>query len=134
LKLITVLLVDDNAIFLRTATIFLELLENVHVVGTASGGKEGLEKTILLRPDIVLVDLDMPDLHGLDVIPKIRQTLADTSIIALTMLEEDGYRKVSLAAGAHEFISKAAMNTDLPPAIYRLAGRDDLVNKRGTDV
>jgi DNA-binding NarL/FixJ family response regulator len=134
LKLITVLLVDDNAIFLRTATIFLEQLENVQVVGTASGGKEGLEKTVFLRPDIVLVDLDMPDLHGLDVIPKIRQTLTDTNIIALTMLEEDGYRKVSLAAGAHEFISKATMHTDLPPAIYRLAGHDDLANKRGTDV
>jgi DNA-binding NarL/FixJ family response regulator len=134
LKPISILVVDDSVVFLRTVKIFLEQLDYVQVVGTACGGEEGLEKAVALRPDIVLLDLSMPDLGGLEVIPKVRAASAGARIIALTMLDEDGYREVSLAAGAHEFISKATMHTDLPAAIYRLAGRDDPSEKRGTDV
>jgi DNA-binding NarL/FixJ family response regulator len=122
---ISILLVDDSAVFLRMAKLFLQDLDHVEVVGTAGGGETGIEQSLLLRPDIVLVDLNMPDLHGLNMIPKLRAALPSTRIIALTMLEEDGFRKVSMAAGAHEFIPKTRMHTDLPPVIYRLAGRPE---------
>jgi DNA-binding NarL/FixJ family response regulator len=123
LKPISILLVDDSAVFLRMAKLFLQDLDDVEVVGTAGGGESGVEQTLRLRPDIVLVDLNMPDLHGLNVIPKLRAALPATRIVALTMLDDDGFRQVSIAAGAHEFISKTRMHTDLPPVIYRLAGR-----------
>jgi two-component system response regulator NreC len=125
LKSISILVIDDSAVFLRMAKLFLQDLEDVEVVGTAGGGKSGIEQTLRLRPDIVLVDLSMPDLHGLNVIPKLREALPATHIIALTMLDEDGFRRVSLASGAHDFISKTRMHTDLPPVIYRLAGRPE---------
>jgi two-component system response regulator NreC len=122
-KPISILLVDDSAVFLRMAKLFLQDLKDVEVVGTAGGGENGIEQTLRLRPDIVLVDLNMPDLHGLNVIPKLREALPETRIVALTMLDDDGFRRVSTAAGAHEFISKTRMHSDLPPVIYRLAGR-----------
>lgn len=125
MKPITILLVDDSAVFLRMAKLFLDDLEDVEVVGTAGGGKTGIEQTLRLQPDIVLVDLSMPDLHGLNVIPKLREALPATRIVALTMLDEDGFRKVSMASGAHEFISKTRMHSELPPVIYRLAGRPE---------
>lgn len=107
------------------AKLFLAQFERLEVVGTAAGGKEGLKLALNVRPDIALVDLNMPDLHGLDVIPKMREALPETRIIALTMLDEDGYREASLAAGASEFVSKETMNVDLPLAIYRLAGQGE---------
>jgi DNA-binding NarL/FixJ family response regulator len=124
-KSISILLVDDSAVFLRTAKIFLEQLDDVEVVGTATGGQSGLEQTLSLRPDIVLVDLNMPDFHGLELIAKLRETSPGTNVIALTMFDDDGHRKFSLASGAHEFVSKATMHADLPGAIYRLAGREE---------
>ena len=125
MKAISLLLVDDNPTFLRMAKLFLAQFERLEVVGTAAGGKEGLKLALNVRPDIALVDLNMPDLHGLDVIPKMREALPETRIIALTMLDEDGYREASLAAGASEFVSKETMNVDLPLAIYRLAGQGE---------
>ncbi len=118
---LSVLLVDDNSNFLRMAKLFLAQLKNVAVVGTATGGEDGFKQALNLKPDIVCVDLNMPDLHGLDLIPKLRKALPETGIIALTMLDEDGYREASLAAGADAFISKEKMNADLPRAICRLA-------------
>ncbi|HEY2987580.1 MAG TPA: response regulator transcription factor [Candidatus Binatia bacterium] len=125
MKPISILLVDDSAVFLRTAKLFLEQLDGVEVVGTAYGGESGLRESLCLRPDIILMDLNMPDLHGLEVIPKLREALPATCIIALSMLDEDGFRRVSFAAGAHEFISKATMHADLPSAIFRLGRRPE---------
>jgi DNA-binding NarL/FixJ family response regulator len=131
LKPISIVLVDDSPVFLRTAKLFLQQLDGVEVVGTAHGGESGLRESLSLRPDIVLMDLNMPDLHGLDVIPKLREALPATHIIALTMLEEDGYRGVSRAAGAHEFIPKTRMHAELPAAIYRLGGRPEPPKRNG---
>lgn len=122
---ISVLLVDDSAVFLRTAKIFLEQLDYVAVVGTATGGRSGLEQALSLRPQIVVVDLNMPDLHGLELIAALHEKMAATKVIALTMFDDDGHRKFALLSGAHAFVSKATMHNDLPLAIYRLAGRGE---------
>ena len=70
MKPISILLVDDSAVFLRMAKLFLQDLDDVEFVGTAGGGESGIEQTLRLGPDIVLVDINMLDLHGLNVIPK----------------------------------------------------------------
>jgi len=124
---ISVLLVDDNPTFLRVAARFLQAHEGVNVVGTANGGQEALVKAQDLRPQVILLDLAMPDLPGLQAIPRLREVVPQTGIIALTLLDTSGYRQAALSAGADDFIPKAALNTDLLPAIQRLAqaGRDD---------
>lgn len=120
---ISVLLVDDNLTFLGILTRFLqEQHQNeVMVIGTAGGGAEGLDKAWKLRPDIVLLDLRMPALCGLETIPLLRSMLPDVGIIALTLWHANGYREAALAAGADDLLSKFAVNTDLLPAIRRVA-------------
>ena len=119
---ISVLLVDDNRIFLRITGRFLMKHGDVDLVGTAGGGVEALSKAQKLRPQVILLDLAMPDLPGLEIIPRLREVVPEMRIIALTMLDTEEYRKAALAAGADEFVPKADLNTDLLPAIRRVVG------------
>jgi DNA-binding NarL/FixJ family response regulator len=118
---VSVLLVDDSPIFLRIATQFLQQYGDVVVLGVADGGKECLLQAKRLQPQVVLLDLSMPDLPGLEVIPRLRAVQPQVGIIILTMLDTNGYRQAALAAGADDFISKANMADDLLPAIQRVA-------------
>jgi len=124
---ISVLLVDDNAMFRRIATSFLEEESGreVRVVGTAGGGDEALAQAESLKPEVVVMDLRMPGLSGLETIPRLRRLVPGARIIVLTLFDGQGYRKASLDAGADEFVGKARMGVDLLPAIRGLvsAGR-----------
>jgi DNA-binding NarL/FixJ family response regulator len=117
---VSVLLIDDNPIFLRCATFFLKKGADIDVVGTACGGKDALALADILKPDIALVDLSMADLPGLELIPQLRTALPRMGIIVLTLLDADDYRKAALAAGADGFVSKHTMNKDLIPTIQRI--------------
>lgn len=135
---ISVLLVDNNPAFLHILTGFLQRYgrSQILIAGTASGGKEALTKAQLLRPQVILIDLSMPDLHGLEAIPQLRSLLPDVKIIALTLLDSGSYRQAALAAGANDFVSKTQLDTDLLPAIWRLGWVDrprrGLSNECGT--
>lgn len=120
---VAVLLVDDSAVFLDAATQFLQdhCAEEVNVVGTASGGNRAIVQAEALRPQVVVLDLRMPGMTGLEMIPRLRTLLPEVRIVMLTQLEARGYREAALAAGADEFVSKARMDSDLPPAIRRVA-------------
>lgn len=120
---VSVLLVDDNTTFRNVAAKFLKTLPGLSVAGTAVGGLDGLAQAQALRPDLILVDLQMRDLDGLSLIPQLRALLPQTNIIALTLLEASAFRGVSLAAGADEFVDKATMFADLWPAIERVRQR-----------
>jgi DNA-binding response OmpR family regulator len=117
---ISVMLVDDNPTFLRVATQFLEAHKGVNVVGTANGGEEALTIAETERPQVVLIDLAMPDLPGLKAIPRLREMLPDAGIIALTVMNTKSFREAALSVGANIFLPKAHMRTDLLPAIRRL--------------
>jgi len=119
---ISLLLVDDSPTFLRLVSRFLseQYPDEVLVVGIAEGGEAGLAQAQALRPDIVLIDLAMPGLPGLKAIPLLRGALPNLGIIALTLMEPNGYRQAAFAAGADEFVSKATLATDLLPAIRRV--------------
>ena len=116
-----VLLVNDNPTFLRIATRYLEEHEGIAVVASLSGGTEALASVEELRPDVALIDLVMPDLPGLEVIPRLRAARPELGIIALTLLDADAYRRAALAAGADEFVPKSVLITELIPAIRRAA-------------
>ncbi|MFB0536671.1 MAG: response regulator transcription factor [Anaerolineae bacterium] len=124
MKPISVLLVDDNPSFLRIAIRFLQEHDDVAVVGAAGGGEEALALAQDLQPDIVLIDLAMPGLSGLGTIPRLRAVLPEAGIIALTVLDTTSYWQAALAAGANDFVPKTRLNTDLLPAIRRVAQAD----------
>lgn len=124
MKPISVLLVDDNPAFLHLITRFLQEYDDVAVVGAAGGGEEALALAQDLQPDMVLIDLAMPGLSGLAAIPRLRAMLPEVGIIALTVLNTNSYWEAALAAGANDFVAKASLNTDLLPAIRRVAQGD----------
>ncbi len=119
-KPVSVLLVDDNPAFLRTATFFLEQCGEVAVIGVATDGSEALAQARVLQPDIVLLDLVMPGVTGWQVIACLRTERPEVGIIAMSVWDIDSYRQAALEAGADEFVSKAAVNTALLPAIWRV--------------
>lgn len=120
---IRVMLVDDNPTFLRVATTFLE--ENSHgeldIVGAAHCGEEALALAPALQPQIILLDLAMPGLSGMETAPRLQQALPEVGIIALTVFGGERYRQAALTAGADDFVSKTALITDLLPAIRQVA-------------
>jgi DNA-binding NarL/FixJ family response regulator len=124
---IRVLLVDDHEAFLRVATEFLKRhneLNKLAVVGVARGGEEALTLAQDLRPQVILIDLNMPGLNGLETIPRLRAMLPEAGIIALTLLDPKVYRQAALAAGADDFVPKGNLSTDLLPAIRQVVGSE----------
>jgi len=118
---ISVLLVDNNLIFLRIVTRFLDAHDDVIVVGTVCRGENALPLIQNVEPDIVLVDIAMPNLlEGLEFVPRLRAALPTVGIIALTLLGIDGFRQAALDAGVDDFVPKAAMGADLLTAIRRV--------------
>ena len=118
---VRVMLVDDSPILLRSVTDFLEQYDELVVVGTASSGEEALAQAEELRPQVILIDLRMPGMGGLEAIPRLRAMLPGAGIIAMTLHDVDVYREAALAAGADEFLVKKALGTELLPAIRRVA-------------
>jgi DNA-binding NarL/FixJ family response regulator len=90
------------------------------VAGTVQDSREALAQTRALQPDMVLIDLSMPDLPGLEVIPRLRTACPKLGIIALTLLDTDHYRQAALAAGADAFVAKATLSSSLLPAIRQV--------------
>jgi len=120
MKPISVLLVDDNPTFLRIVERYLQAEEEITVVGAAEGGDEALALVHRLKPDIVLTDLAMPKVSGMETILRMRAAWPKMGIIALTLLDTTGYRQAALTAGADDFVAKDALNTDLLPTIQRV--------------
>ena len=120
---ISVLLIDDNSVFLRILKRFLEEHSGgeVVVVGSVNGGERALTTASALKPQVILVDLAMPDMHGLDLIPPLRASLPGAIIIVLTLTDPDSYCSAVLAAGADAFVSKTFLEEELLPTMRRLS-------------
>jgi len=119
---ISILVVDDNPVFLDVLCRFLGQQEDVHVVGRAYGGKSAMDMVQELCPDVVLLDLAMNDMHGLQAIPKLRETAPGVRVVVLTLMEAEDYRQPALDAGAHAFVSKVDLFTKLIPAVRAVVG------------
>ena len=104
----------------------MEKHDDVVLVGAVEGGRAALAQAQELRPEVMLIDLAMPDMPGLELIARLRAADLETRIIALTMLDTEEFRKAALAAGADDFVPKDAVTTELLPAIRRLGRADDL--------
>ncbi len=115
----TVLFIDDNETFLRHATRFVERDPRLRVVGTARRVAEGLTTAKRLHPDVILLDLSMPERGGIEAIADFREAAPEARIIILTMQEADMYRDAALQHGADGIVSKSNMASDLVATILR---------------
>jgi len=114
---ITVLIVDDHTLVRDGIRSLLELITDVEVVGEASNGKEALEKVKELEPEIVLMDLAMPVMTGLEATRRIHKQFPEIKVLALTQYDGSEYVIPVIEAGARGFITKMAAFSDLATAI-----------------
>lgn len=109
---IRILLVDDSPEFLKSASTLLARDNRVIVVGHASSGLEALEMVSKHRPDLVLMDLTMPTMNGLDATRAIRKLPSSPPVIILTLHDNHEYIAAARDSGAIGFISKADFTND----------------------
>jgi DNA-binding NarL/FixJ family response regulator len=102
-----VLLVDDNPVVRQIVRQILEKESQLRICGEADDGKEALEKAKLLQPDIVILDLSMPRMGGLEAAPQIRDLLPDACLILFTLYGNQEIERVAKQAGIDAVISKA---------------------------
>lgn len=114
---IKVLLVDDHAMFRAGIRMLLETQEDFEVVGEADDGSEAIRKTKELKPDVVLMDIGMKGMNGLDATRNIKKASPATQVLALTMHDSEEYFFEMLEAGASGYVLKEAAPSDLFPAI-----------------
>ncbi|MCU1294683.1 MAG: DNA-binding response regulator [Bryobacterales bacterium] len=118
---ITVLLADDHSLVRRGFRRILEDDEQVKVVGEASNGVEAIRMAYELKPKVVVMDLSMPELDGVQATKEIVKHLPDTQILILSMHAEDNYVRNALDAGAKGYLLKSAIDVDLVGAIKTVA-------------
>jgi len=126
-KRIRTLIVDDHHEAIAAIARFMETQTRVEVVGTAEDGEQGLAMVERLKPDLVLLDLLMPKMSGVDVAVATRRHFPSTRIIMMTVLETATAKDIAKAKGCDGFVTKAHLCTQLPREMDRIFpafGRD----------
>jgi DNA-binding NarL/FixJ family response regulator len=122
---IRVLLVDDHGVVRRGLRGYLELLDDIEIVGEAENGLRGVELAAELQPDVILMDLVMPQLDGIGATTQIKAANPAIQVVALTSFIEEEKVTAALEAGASGFILKDAEADDVAAAI-RAAHNDEV--------
>jgi DNA-binding NarL/FixJ family response regulator len=122
---IRVLLVDDHGVVRRGLRGYLELLDDIEVIGEAENGLEGVALSADLQPDVILMDIVMPQLDGIGAIARIKTAQPEVQVVALTSFIEEDKVLAALEAGASGFILKDAEADDVAAAI-RAAYNDEV--------
>ena len=125
---VRVLLVDDDALMRAGLAAILSSDEDVDVVGEAENGREAVERVTALRPDVVLMDVRMPQLDGVSATREVVAAVPETRVVILTTFEDDEYVFGALTAGASGFLLKRTSPEALIEAIKTVAGGDSLLS------
>jgi two-component system response regulator NreC len=124
MKKIRVLIADDHAIVRDGLQQLLKNQPDLEPVGEAEDGQQALEMAKALRPDVILLDIAMPRLSGIEVIGLIREAVPDSQVVVLSMHAKETYVQQALAAGALGYVLKASPSRDILEAI-RVAYRGE---------
>ena len=129
---IRVLLVDDHELIRRGMRMVFDAEADVHVVGEAASGAEAVHQASELAPDVVLMDIRMPEMDGIEATRRIVRTSPSSRVLVLTTFDLDEYAFGSLRAGASGFLLKNTPPAQLMEAIRSIAAGDALVSPRVT--
>jgi len=125
---IRILIVDDQRLMREGLRTLLELEDGLEVVGEAETGKNGVEQYAALQPDVVLMDVRMPGIDGVEATRRIRMSWPEARIIILTTFDEDEYIFEGLRAGAQGYLLKAVSGQELAYAIRTVAAGYALID------
>ncbi|MEX2501221.1 MAG: response regulator transcription factor [Trueperaceae bacterium] len=122
------LLCDDHAMFRQGLRSILETEDGLRIIGEASTGREAVRHALETRPDVILMDIQMPDLDGVAATKEILAEAPDIRVIILTMYRQDRYVFEAIKVGARGYMLKDADAGDLVDAIRRVAAGETLLN------
>jgi RNA polymerase sigma factor (sigma-70 family) len=125
---VRVLLVDDDELMRAGLRAVLSSDESIRVVGEASSGRAAISAVRAYRPDVVLMDVRMPDLDGVSATREVLATSPDVKVVILTTFEQDDYIFGALNAGASGFLLKRTRPEELLAAIHAVAAGDSLLS------
>ena len=131
---IKILLVDDHAIVRQGLHSLLEKEPDIEVVGEAEDGRKALELTRELLPDVVVMDITMPNLNGVDATRQIMHEFPKVKVIALSMHSDRTFVVSMLKAGASGYVLKECLSDELVEAIRTVAGDGWYISRRITGV
>ncbi|MBX9603983.1 MAG: response regulator transcription factor [Bryobacteraceae bacterium] len=114
---VKILIADDHGIVRRGLRSLLERQNEFEVVGEANDGKEAVDETARLQPDIVVMDIAMPHLNGIDAAQQIMKKRPETSVVLFSMYADESYLIRALNAGVKGYLLKDSADTDLVPAV-----------------
>jgi DNA-binding NarL/FixJ family response regulator len=116
-KKLRILIADDHGLVRRGARGVLQSRRGWRVVGEAANGREAVEKTIKLKPDVAIIDISLPELDGVEAVRQVRAAVPETKVLVLTMHESDQMVQRALDAGAHGYILKSDLTDSLLKAV-----------------
>jgi DNA-binding NarL/FixJ family response regulator len=125
---VRVLIVDDDDLMRAGLRGVLASDETIEVVGEAGDGREAAYRTRLLRPDVVLMDVRMPDLDGISATRELLASFPEVRVVILTTFEQEDYIFGALSAGASGFLLKRTRPEELIAAIHTIAAGDSLLS------
>ena len=115
---IRILIADDHAVLRAGLRMLLDAQPDINVIGEAGSGAEVLKLAADLKPNLILLDLTMPGLGGLEVLPLLRKTVPEARILILTMHDDESYLRQALREGASGYVLKKAADNELVAAIH----------------
>ena len=125
---IRVLLADDQALFREGLDTLLSIHKDIQVVGQASNGQEAFDLALKLRPDVILMDMQMPVLNGIGATRRLKQSLPDCRVIVLTTFDDKETIFDALRAGAVGYLLKDVGSAQLADSIRRTARGDSILD------
>lgn len=117
---IRVVIAEDQAMVLGALAALLETAGGIEVVGQARNGREALEQVMARKPDVLLSDIEMPEITGLELAAEIRRLRLSTRVIILTTFARSGYLRRALEAGASGYLLKDAPSATLATAVRQV--------------
>jgi len=121
MDVIRLLLVDDHDVVRVGLKSFLQTQEGLSVVAEAANGEQAIEQALQAKPDVILMDISMPEMDGLEATRRLRTHCPDSLVLALTVHDDKQYFMQMLAAGASGYITKQSAADDLVAAIFTVA-------------
>jgi DNA-binding NarL/FixJ family response regulator len=118
---IRVLIADDHPLVRQGLKAALAPVPEVEVVAEAATGQEAIREAVLHRPDVVVMDLQMPDLNGIDATRELARAVPTAAVLVLTMFDDDDWVFAAMRAGAHGYVLKGAEQQEIARAITAVA-------------
>jgi DNA-binding NarL/FixJ family response regulator len=123
-----VLIVDDHAVFRAGLRLLIDAEVDLEAVGEAGTARDAVLQARSLKPDVILMDVVMPDQSGLDVVPTLLHERPETKVLVLSMQDDPQYVRQAFAAGASGYIPKEAADTEVVAAIREVAAGKNYVH------